>query len=76
MEPSSLSIQNLKLHAFIKIIGSQGQPTAEGTGYFFINKISKIQSFIVLRGLKCEKLANNMLADHSTVLFLNCNWLL
>ena len=36
-------------------------PAAEGTSYFFINKISKIQSFIVLGGLKCEKLANNVI---------------
>ena len=38
-----------------------GNPAAEGTGYFFINKISKFQSFIVLGGLKCEKLANNVI---------------
>ena len=31
---------------------------AEGTGYFFINKISNIQAFTVLGGLKCEMLAN------------------
>ena len=36
-----------------------GNPAAEETGYFFINKISNFQSFIVLGGLKCEKLANN-----------------
>ena len=35
-----------------------GNPAAEGTGYFFINKISEFQSFIVLGGFKCEKLAN------------------
>ena len=39
--------------------GMTGNPAAEGTGYFFINKISSFQSFIVLGGFKCEKLANN-----------------
>ena len=38
-----------------------GNPAAEGAGYFFINKISKFQSFIVLGGLKCEKLVNNVI---------------
>ena len=43
-----------------KLLPYAGNPAAEGTGYFFINKISKFPSFIVLGGLKCEKLANNV----------------
>ena len=38
-----------------------GNPAAEGTSYFFINKISKFQSFIVLRWKKCVKLANEVI---------------
>ena len=40
---------------------SRGNPAAEGTGYFFINKISNFQSFIVLRWKKCVKLANKVI---------------
>ena len=43
-----------------------GNPAAEGTGYFFINKIAKLQSFFVLGGLKCEKLENNVIKVTNT----------
>ena len=41
-----------------------GNPAAEGTSYFFINKISNIQSFIVLRWKKCVKLVNEHFFDN------------
>ena len=49
-----------------------GNPAAEWTSYFFINKITNIQSFIVLRLKKCVKLVNkrenlfNLGIKHST----------
>ena len=40
------------------ILEPAGNPAAERTSYFFINKISNIQSFIVFRWKNCVKLVN------------------